>query len=108
MNLSETKDLLKTIANTNMVALPTTRFKAFLRKALIKEQKFSLPSAETIAARMVVELGPNPIADADLVELAASYAQVIANMRDAFAELGFQEPARAVENSAEQSTLKWS
>ena len=107
MNIQDIKDLLRAMAVTDLSAMPTPRFKAFMREALIKSHGFTPESAETLVARMEVTLGNDPIADEHLRDMAGSYATVVHNLREVYLSLGFSNPTRAVVEQAAQLSLKF-
>lgn len=108
ININDLKWMLQQMADIDVSSLPSPRFKGFLRQELLQEHAFPQAAAESIAARMVVELGTEPMLDYDLKDMAKSYAHLIEKMRSAFHQQGFTDPVQAVVESAGLLTLKLS
>jgi hypothetical protein len=104
--IDDVKATLQQLAERDGNTLPSLRFKGFIRKELMQEHEFPAHAAETIAARIVVELGSEPMLDTDLKEMAKSYAQLIENLRSAYHRQGFADPVQAVVESSGSLKLK--
>lgn len=100
-------NLFNQLAEVDPAQSPSVRFKAHIRQELMSVHKFSVEHAELIAARMVVELGNDPMPEDAVKSMAVSYAKLIGKMREAYASAGFTNSSLAVVESASQLTVKF-
>lgn len=82
------------------------QFVNHLRLELVS-RGFTDDSAETICARMDVELPNDVLEDEMLAEMAQVYAIILVKARHSLVELGFKNPTEVVANMASKISLKF-